>query len=1502
MQLRSKIIKLFKIGFLALVLQLTVSTSHAQYFGTGPIAIVTTPDCNSRHEGSVRAVLDVRALPSSVGPEQRVALYRIESDGRFHHSYYDDETQVGYVFERLDLLARDYKLRWYYDENCYVEVPFTISDTPPIEAELHVEQSTEGAACQDGRAYLTINRTPDEQYTTRWSNGYQAVSLVGLQFDARNPEFSAGNWHVSLYGSEGCDANLRSGSESDEVAHYPIAEFDFTIDCCIKNPTPPSIRYVTHPTNCDSSNGGFSVFGGAPPANNLGIDAFEWIVTDVYGNWVPPTDGESGPNYDGLPAGDYTFEAITDEMYDDDVFEGCEMPTSTFTLGEGEQVDFLVVRNPITCQGEDSGVLELDILGPAGLEVVSNSTGTIDVFTVIGQDGDQVLYQYIASGLPLGDHRVVVGQPDGGCSREFSVQVRLLQSNLANIRSVITDDCGGAGSGKVQLVGFPQGFNEFGEVLWADGSTNRYLTSLEAGEHCYTVTYLCGLTLSACAVVGDPADAFTYDLAPECDKTFDGEGVHDVGRFEIVPTGGPTPTFIGDLSSGQPSRFISHEQSRLGVTFGDESQPCTRMISTEVPLREVEMTTQQPCFENDGMLTLNIRVEPSDVVKAFVGFYQSPTEVDLINSSPGVYSYTKTGIGQGLDRVFLTINGCKFTFEESFQLGSGRELNYVSYDGVLCEFEQICGLDTVPNAPYYTSPTFDYETMEVPWLGRFRVDAFCGDTSVDPLKMNNKTVSKFVFQELYRQAEAAQIPYLYPKGQVGDGKYFDDTDMCDLIEYCPITMHPHNRYPRPGNASGTYVQEDGCIRSTCGVFFNTVCPEDGYLPPGVDFDSDAAIRAFQVNHCAVREISIADLMTWHSELLTVESYQNSTLAEEASRLIDLHGSSPAGGAYFGTYCAIVRYCEGSYSHISTEELNALDLCGQLIPIAGCDPSGTDLENLCPNMCEFYGDEGDCRSGYVYCPRLVTTGPTCTGCPPYQPVRTVVSSCAPISGRQGVAWPGTPLGELSPVSIRIPELYAPHKGKGFVNYYDEEGLKLPPIGFTKSPFRTGVDIRPYDDILAYDEYRNLMALDLSLSPEIGTYALQQDAKNQVRGEMKGTEVLSAFVLVSDDSEGRFAVGGTICDAKDCYSLIESDSDFQFFSASSEEQIDYKKGVYLLSASRSESNGARMIELTMKSSVTEVSLSLTPQQLLIENNEVSTLVNRVGGELELVEVEKLHEGKALASAYLGGEYGAYVSVYTVQESGMHSFQIQEFSDDSFEAVGEHFTLDIESSNSAGSLVKPISTDKGQYGIIAAGTISISVFDADFSTSADNVYLIHNGVDSDDQENVQAIAVLDGCEVVDVYEKEVDGWIYLQIEVPGQLDGGTGLASVNGYPIFNEGLYSQVVIVPIQLPTTENNLSKRSNQSKEDDSRKLASGAFSVYPNPSSGNLFANIPSFDGCAGEVRILSSRGDEVISQAVEVESDSRLEFSLDQFPSGLYFAHYLNDCGESQAVRFVLR
>ena len=139
---------------------------------------------------------------------------------------------------------------------------------------------------------------------------------------------------MQLYGAEGCDQNLGYDDLGNGPFSLPIAEFDFTIDCCIKNPTPPLIEQIIFPTHCDSSNGGFILLNETNPVNNLSIDDYEWIITDVDGEWVPHIDGDSGLIYAGLPAGVYKIEAITDEMSDDDVFEGCEMPTKTFRLGE----------------------------------------------------------------------------------------------------------------------------------------------------------------------------------------------------------------------------------------------------------------------------------------------------------------------------------------------------------------------------------------------------------------------------------------------------------------------------------------------------------------------------------------------------------------------------------------------------------------------------------------------------------------------------------------------------------------------------------------------------------------------------------------------------------------------------------------------------------------------------------------------------------------------------------------------------------------------------------------------------------------------------------------------------------------------------------------------------------------------------------------------------------------------------------------------------------------
>ena len=1319
------------------------------------------------------------------------------------------------------------------------------------------------------------------RYTNLETNNYAYSTYLG--FNSNHPLWEPGDWECRVY-SKMCGDNLNENE---------LYSFEFTIDCCVAG-DPPSVTGFQHPSDCNAADGGFRVLPSSI-ASNLPFNAFTWDVYDAAGNWYEPAS--STGQYYGLTAGEYTLRADYDEA-SEELIESCDLPEVDITLGDGDLMHFTLEEETLSCTDEATGAVELEVIGIPGLEMIANPSRGTHTLAFVEAYGEEHIYRFTANQLSVGEHTFTFVGPNGECRRDYTHTVRAFTPTYASLRPRVQNDCGGEGSGSIELRGLPYGWRNASEITWDDGGSGNRRLQLTAGTYCYTIQDDCGGGTEGCVEVTDLASAFTYELAPRCVGQFEEEGTHDLSTMVVEHTGGPRPYFVGDIHTGQPYNTLTSERPRLFAAFGTHQDSCVRMIEADVPARSATVAFEESCFGEDAVLRVTLHAAPGDVVSASAyptsgGREQEP--VDVFPVANNTYQINLTTPAQGRRSLYVTVNGCAYEFQHDFTYGAGRDLVFVEYDDgtKLCEFQQVCHGDTLANAPYYQRPEVDWSSLDGNWLGKCEGDFRCGDVPIGTLESGNRTVSKIVYRMLYQQAERAQTPSLYPRALICD-RFIGPGNNCDQIEYCPLTMEPFNRIQLPGNGSGTYIQENGCIHSSCGIGSREICPEDGFLPPGLDFDTDAAVRALQENHCAVRELTIAALLLYHDEWLGESAYAQSSLRREAERLISLYGANATSA---GLHCAYVRYCEGSLSHISTESVDPFSACGQWIvhnqdcqandPVLSSDP-----RPQCERACHVFADvpNSECGGYYVYCP--AASAPTaCDTCVVGAFDLHVVNTCIPDFSRAGTPWPEHTSGSLTPAGIEIAEQYAPHLGKGFITYRDTEGQRSPPKGHAISPFRAAIDMEPYDKTTAYDEYTGLLALDVNMSREYGTYVLQEDEPHKLRGAVEHAEASTQFTLSTAGEPIEYVA--TSCTAEQCYTLLKSVGALTLTADNDKGYGERKAGNYVLITDRTGRRAPYLKQLSEQANPT--SLLATPTYLYVEGAGLAATLNLESGEWSYRETQSNTWSKVVPTSTGDAQRIAV----TTSPDGKTEVSRQSLM--AGEPVGrESFRITTDARSDQRLLVAALAADdrEQQSYTLLTGVQTLTHERGEYELDPRALYALSTDDDSAETTPV-AIATLDGAELIDVYPHVVDGFVYLQVEVPGSEDGGRGIARVNAYPIVNNGLYTQSVIVPVRadvLPAEDSDGSHRERLTLPD----VAVSDLRVFPNPAADEVFVQSRALAGGAS-IEIVSAQGKRVLYIPGDiVSSERRKAIDTSRLPTGMYFVKVTSPAGTSQSERLI--
>ena len=96
-------------------------------------------------------------------------------------------------------------------------------------------------------------------------------------------------------------------------------------------------------------------------------------------------------------------------------------------------------------------------------------------------------------------------------------------------------------------------------------------------------------------------------------------------------------------------------------------------------------------------------------------------------------------------------------------------------------------------------------------------------------------------------------------------------------------------------------------------------------------------------------------------------------------------------------------------------------------------------------------------------------------------------------------------------------------------------------------------------------------------------------------------------------------------------------------------------------------------------------------------------------------------------------------------------------------------------------------------------------------------------------------------------------------------------------------------------------RNGQSEGITERIDADKAILLYPNPTSGNLFADLSDWSGERLNLRVLDSRGLIVLNDRVVADHDAKQISLPTGLPAGLYTLEIISENGERSVGRFIL-
>ncbi len=355
------------------------------------------------------------------------------------------------------------------------------------------------------------------------------------------------------------------------------------------------------------------VSGGSEPYS------IEWVELGVFDELIQSD----------LPSGDYNI-LITDA-------QGCE-ESLTVTLEDPLEITVVETTNPVLCNGDSTGSIELE---------VSNPIGNLNVLWVGNVINNTELNQF---DLQAGVYEVTLTD-DNGCEENSAYEI-LESPELEVTETIINPLCfGEQGEISIEINGGQEPY----DVSWAEieAPNQQSITDLPTGIYTVAVTdaNLCEVTASYQITLPDEIIITAEVTQPDC--------VLQSGTIEVVNiTGGagsysfiwleidaPDQNLVENLASGDYTIQVTDASNCITEEVYTITEPGVLAVSSEV--------TNVLC---NGENTGSILLEASGGLEPYTAVWTPVLDASLAqeNLTAGVYEVTLTDD-----------NGCEFnnTFE-----------------------------------------------------------------------------------------------------------------------------------------------------------------------------------------------------------------------------------------------------------------------------------------------------------------------------------------------------------------------------------------------------------------------------------------------------------------------------------------------------------------------------------------------------------------------------------------------------------------------------------------------------------------------------------------------------------------------------------------------------------------------------------------------------------------------------------------------------------------------
>ena len=472
-----------------------------------------------------------------------------------------------------DLCAGTYDLEVLDGRGCNYTETFIIEEPE----EIVVFEDITDVTCnglEDGFILLSVSGG-----TAPYSTDLLSVEINPGEFLIEN--LVAGDYSVDITDDSGCTVS---------------------VDLEVTEPDPLLINVDSEDPLCfgeDSGSVSLSISGGSEPYS------VEWVELGVFDEL----------NQSSLISGDYNIHIMD--------AEGCEEQI-TVSLEDPLEIGVMETINPVLCNGEDTGSIELE---------VSNAIGNLTVLWEGNVINVNDLNQF---SLEAGTYEVTIID-ENGC--QFNSTYEVIESPEKEVTdTIVNPGCfDELGEISIEITGGQEPY----DISWAEinAPDQLLIQDLPAGTYSATIidANLCEVQVSYEITQPDQIIATTDVIQPNCVLLLGTIEILDLqggtGDISTVWTGvnAPNEILVTDLDPGEYSVLITDDNDCLVEEFFTINEPGQ--------LDVIETINPVSCFGgNNGSIELEITgaVEPLDVV--WTGNVANTDETNQVDLISGTYA------------------------------------------------------------------------------------------------------------------------------------------------------------------------------------------------------------------------------------------------------------------------------------------------------------------------------------------------------------------------------------------------------------------------------------------------------------------------------------------------------------------------------------------------------------------------------------------------------------------------------------------------------------------------------------------------------------------------------------------------------------------------------------------------------------------------------------------------------------------------------------------------